>query len=93
MQLIIYIFLYPILWCISMLPFRLLYLLSDGFYILTYYIIGYRKKIVRENLLPGAILTRVASSHIRVGTFQYIAAKQNINDLNNDSSIFFFPGV
>ena len=40
------------------------------------------EKVVRENLLPGAILTRVASSHIRVGTFQYIAAKQNINDLN-----------
>ncbi len=40
------------------------------------------EKIIRENLLPGAILTRVASSHIRVGTFQYIAAKQNINDLN-----------
>ena len=40
------------------------------------------EKIVREDLLPGAILTRVASSHIRVGTFQYIAAKQNIDDLN-----------
>ena len=40
------------------------------------------EKIVRENLLPGAILTRVASSHIRVGTFQYIAAKQNLEDLN-----------
>ena len=40
------------------------------------------EKIVREKLLPGAVLTRVASSHIRVGTFQYIAAKQNINDLN-----------
>jgi len=39
------------------------------------------EKVVRENLLPGAILTRVASSHIRVGTFQYIAAKQNKNDL------------
>ena len=39
------------------------------------------EKVVRENLLPGAILTRVASSHIRVGTFQYIAAKQNIEDL------------
>jgi uncharacterized protein YdiU (UPF0061 family) len=39
------------------------------------------EKVVRENLLPGAVLTRVASSHIRVGTFQYIAAKQNINDL------------
>ena len=40
------------------------------------------EKVERENLLPGAILTRVASSHIRVGTFQYLAAKQNINDLN-----------
>ena len=39
------------------------------------------EKVVRENLLTAAILTRVASSHIRVGTFQYIAAKQNIDDL------------
>ena len=39
------------------------------------------EKIVREELLQGAVLTRVASSHIRVGTFQYIAAKQNIKDL------------
>jgi serine/tyrosine/threonine adenylyltransferase len=40
------------------------------------------EKVVRENLLSGAILTRVASSHLRVGTFQYIAAKQNIDELN-----------
>jgi uncharacterized protein YdiU (UPF0061 family) len=40
------------------------------------------EKVVRENLLDGAILTRVASSHLRVGTFQYIAAKQNIEYLN-----------
>jgi len=40
------------------------------------------EKVERENLLSGAILTRVASSHIRVGTFQYIAAKQNIDELN-----------
>lgn len=39
------------------------------------------EKVVRESLLQGAILTRVASSHIRVGTFQYIAATQNIDDL------------
>ena len=45
-------------------------------------VISTGEKVVRENLLPGAILTRVASSHIRVGTFQYIAAKQNIDDLN-----------
>ena len=40
------------------------------------------EKVVRENLLQGAILTRVASSHLRVGTFQYIAATQNIENLN-----------
>ena len=40
------------------------------------------EKVVRENLLEGAILTRIASSHIRVGTFQFIAASQNIEDLN-----------
>ena len=31
--------------------------------------------VIREALLPGAVLTRVASSHIRVGTFQYFAAR------------------
>ena len=35
----------------------------------------------REKPEQGAILTRIASSHIRVGTFQYIAAKQNIEEL------------
>jgi uncharacterized protein YdiU (UPF0061 family) len=29
----------------------------------------------RERLLPGAVLTRVAASHIRVGTFQFFAAR------------------
>ena len=40
------------------------------------------EKVVRENLLQGAILTRGASSHLRVGTFQYIASTQNIENLN-----------
>ncbi|MDT7595940.1 MAG: serine/tyrosine/threonine adenylyltransferase, partial [Pseudonocardiales bacterium] len=31
-------------------------------------------RVVRETLLPGAVLTRVAASHVRVGTFQYAAA-------------------
>ena len=39
------------------------------------------ENVVRENILQGAILTRVASSHIRVGTFQYIAARQNEAEL------------
>jgi len=37
--------------------------------------------VIREKSLQGAILTRVASSHIRVGTFQYILARQNQNEL------------
>ncbi len=33
------------------------------------------ENVMRETVLPGAVLTRVASSHIRVGTFQYFAAR------------------
>ena len=39
------------------------------------------EEVIRETSLPGAILTRVASSHIRVGTFQYIAARQKKDEL------------
>ena len=39
------------------------------------------ENVQRESTLKGAILTRVASSHIRVGTFQYIAARQNKDEL------------
>ncbi len=34
--------------------------------------------VYRDRLLPGAVLTRVASSHIRVGTFQYFAARGDL---------------
>ncbi len=50
MQFLVFLILYPLLWCISILPFRLLYLFSDFVYFIIYYIIGYRKKTVRENL-------------------------------------------
>lgn len=39
------------------------------------------ESVIRERLLPGAVLTRVASSHIRVGTFQYIAGYGRFEDL------------
>jgi serine/tyrosine/threonine adenylyltransferase len=32
------------------------------------------EQVVRETMLPGAVLVRVAASHLRVGTFQYAAA-------------------
>ena len=38
--------------------------------------------VIRERSLPGAILTRVASSHIRVGTFQFIKTRDNLDELN-----------
>ncbi|RZJ68228.1 MAG: lipid A biosynthesis acyltransferase [Flavobacterium sp.] len=50
MQLLLFLLVYPALWLISILPFRLLYLFSDGVYILIYRVIGYRKKTVRNNL-------------------------------------------
>ncbi|HEY0160735.1 MAG TPA: YdiU family protein [Thermoanaerobaculia bacterium] len=34
--------------------------------------------VFREDVLPGAVLTRVASSHIRVGTFQYFASRGDV---------------
>jgi serine/tyrosine/threonine adenylyltransferase len=39
------------------------------------------EQILRENVLEGAVLTRVAKSHLRVGTFQYISARQNESEL------------
>jgi Kdo2-lipid IVA lauroyltransferase/acyltransferase len=49
-QFIAYILIYPFLWLISILPFRIFYMFSDITYVIVYYIIGYRKKVVTENL-------------------------------------------
>ena len=50
MQLILFILIYPIIWVLSRLPMRILYLKSDISFFIIYYIIGYRKKIVLNNL-------------------------------------------
>ena len=39
------------------------------------------ENVLRETPLIGAILTRVATSHLRVGTFQYVAARQEVDSL------------
>ncbi|MBA6155455.1 lipid A biosynthesis acyltransferase [Tenacibaculum sp. S7007] len=41
---------YPIIWLISRLPMRVLYIFSDFFFFILYYIVGYRKKVVEKNL-------------------------------------------
>ena len=37
--------------------------------------------VYRDQVLPGAVLTRVAASHIRVGTFQFFAVRRDIDSL------------
>ena len=39
------------------------------------------EKVYRETVLPGAVLTRVAASHIRVGTFQFFAVRRDLDSL------------
>lgn len=38
-------------------------------------------QVYREDILPGGVLTRVASSHIRIGTFEYFASRNDIEGL------------
>ena len=42
---------YGFLYLVSLLPLRLLFVISDIFYVLLYHVIGYRKDVVRKNLL------------------------------------------
>lgn len=47
---------YGLLYLLSMLPLRVLFVLSDGIYFLLYHVFGYRKEVVRKNLeiaFPG----------------------------------------
>lgn len=56
MQRIQYLLSYPVLWGISKLPFPLFYLFSDLAFLIVYYGVGYRKKVVMANLqlaFPG----------------------------------------
>ncbi len=59
------------------------YLVSEGMHALgipttrSLAVVATGEPVVRETPLPGAVLVRVAASHIRVGTFQFAAAKQD----------------
>jgi uncharacterized protein YdiU (UPF0061 family) len=41
------------------------------------------ERVLRETALPGAVLTRVAASHLRVGTFQYFAAREDTDGIRS----------
>jgi len=59
------------------------YLLSEAMHVLgipttrSLAMVTTGEEVMRETPLPGAVLTRVAASHIRVGTFEYIATQQD----------------
>jgi len=46
-----YYIVFGFLYLFSLLPFRVLYILSDGIYLLVYYVIKYRRDVVANNLL------------------------------------------
>ena len=50
MQFLIFAITYPIILLLSFLPMRILYIFSDFLYFIFFHIVGYRKKVVLENL-------------------------------------------
>lgn len=50
MQRLVFILSYPFLWLIAVLPFRLFYMTADMIFFLLFYLVGYRRKVVRSNL-------------------------------------------
>ena len=62
------------LYLISILPFPVLYLIADFVYLIIYYLIGYRRKVVQENLrnsFPNK--TELERNHIEKEYYHYLA--------------------
>ncbi|MFT5578068.1 MAG: hypothetical protein ACI9WS_000820 [Paraglaciecola psychrophila] len=59
-------------------------------------VVGTGEPVYRDGAVPGAVVTRVASSHLRVGSFQYFAAKddqQSLDTLCNYAIKKHFPAI
>lgn len=62
------------LYLMSLLPFWLLYIISDCLYVVLYYVIGYRRKVVQENLRNSfPEKTDIERKHIEKDYFKYLA--------------------
>lgn len=63
------------------------YIISEAMYALgipttrSLAVVSTGEPVIRETVLPGAVLTRVAASHLRVGTFQYAANRGSTDEL------------
>lgn len=78
------------------------YLISEGMHALkipttrTLCAVRTGEEIMRENIVPGGVLTRIAKSHIRVGTFEYFARrgdKDNVKVLADYTISRLYPGL
>ena len=47
--------LYAVVVAVSLLPFRVLYIISDLLYLIVCYAVGYRRKVIRKNLPPHGV--------------------------------------
>ena len=69
--------------CAALAPMLREYVISEAMHALgiascrSLAVVTTGKPVYRESALPGAVLTRVAASHLRVGTFEYTAAKDD----------------
>src|SRR5210317_1744095 len=73
MNRLVYILVAPFLLLVSISPFWLLYLYSDVFYVLAYYIIGYRRKVVRRNLtLAGLASSEKEKKAVERAFYRYM---------------------
>jgi KDO2-lipid IV(A) lauroyltransferase len=62
------------LYLLSLLPFWLLYLISDALFVVLYYLIGYRRKVVQENLCNSfPQKTQTELKQIEKAYFKYLA--------------------
>ncbi len=52
-QFLVFILVYPFIYLISILPFRLLYILSDFLSFITFHVVSYRKKVIYNNLITA----------------------------------------
>ena len=63
------------------------YIISEAMYALgipttrSLAVVSTGEPVIRQDMLSGAVLTRIAASHLRVGTFQYVAASGDYNTL------------
>lgn len=72
MQKLLYILVYPFLWLLSILPMRILYIKSTILFFLFYHVVGYRKKVVKENLaLVFPEKTQAERNHITREFFKH----------------------